>query len=387
MRKIVEEQNDDKPAFHYHLRHLAISTLASSEHLSQYDKRYICDYLYNNEEAYRIYETFVYGKEHLQLLRNFIDGLGGLKACGAEWLSRLINMLWRLCECMDARSEVVQTLTSIGPDIMDENTKGQFVNLVNYVFPSGDELEQIKPLVDLLDTDPINLEAFSEYYKRLIGQNPGSVRMRLEKYFVAYLGREKHDKFLPEDLPNGIKHIVEELQRISPVEYLTFGRFALLAYSVNTLFKNDQIKAIKELITFNRHNEHFNFSDELLAGMMDVVEQCVDDRVEWIDAYLKLLSETDSAACHIIAMVGWIRNIELYHAVGFTYLRDNINKLHHSTVLDYYQKELFRVLFPILTIEEQDVIMDEVSKINPDWEHTRLPYNNPNRNYPMTRIG
>lgn len=387
LTQITEEKSGVEYTYHYHLRHLAVSSLASYEHLTQYDKRFIIDHIYTNEELYSIYESFVYGRDNLLLLNDYIERLGGLKQCREKWLDRLISMLRHLCGNKGATEDVVQTVMRLDIAVLDEKNKEDLVCLVNYMFSSEKQLEQIRPFVEQMDTIPIEMGKYAEYYKRLLPQNPQRVRERLERYFKAYLKSGELDEGLHADVPNGVQLVVKELKEQCPFEYLAFGRFVLLLYTEDTLDKDVEIKTARKFITFNRHNGHCSFADKLLSGIMDTVEQQAEARADGIERYLQGLADTDSAACHIVAMVGWIQDIETYHRAGYTYLRDNLNRLHHSSALDYYQKELFKVVFPILTDEEQNDVMTEVAKIDPKWEHTRLPYNAPSRRHPIALIG
>lgn len=387
LQQIVGEKRGHVYSYHYHLRHLAISSLASYDKLSSDDKRFIVEVIYTDKQLYDIYKGFVHHRDHLELLFQQIERFGGLTDCGTLWVERLIEMMQRLSYVKDTVPTVVDKLLSVNLSELSEESKRALITIINHLYPIDQQLKKIKPFVEKLDTDPIKLDAFDEYYKRLIACHPDAVKARLEKFYIAFNEENSKDSPYGNDVNYSIKEIVNQLKEKQPETYLKFGRFVLLHSTDSAISKEDEIRVTKDLIIYNRQNDHFRFVDTLLSDMMDVVERRVESQASEINQYLEDLSKTDVAACHIVAIVGWIRDIQAYKDIAYTYLRDNINKKHHSDSLYFYQKELFGGVFVLLSEGEQDVLMGEIGKLDPDWEHMHISVQSKNRQYPMTRVG
>ena len=148
---------------------------------------------------------------------------------------------------------------------------------------------------------------------------------------------------------------------------------------------DEDIRSSRLFYMYNRHNMGLYLSDKVLGDIFEYVES---NRCSYASKSRLVGScfAKEIDVYHIIGIACCLSDISNFKKESYQYLKTHINKVHHSSPLDYYQKELFTKVFMLLDIAQQTILMNEVAKVSPEWERVSLK-DTPYQQTPVSRIG
>lgn len=356
-------------AYRFHLKYLLVSLMGAYEHLMPREEEIIAKHVLTDSDLARAFVRSVIGIEPAALLVKSIKKMGGYVNCPVFFAEKVFVLLPKIF--LNDRSFFDDIVVDIEHSHLSGERLEAFERVFNH-FPIGsdEDVLTLKPIIEKHDPDPSKFP-FEIFYKNAIKFCPQIVSRRIIDHVSSVLEKWKSAGGLISDLDFGydIEDIVEDISKSNPQESLRLHLNIIAILLQSSLDGVEgELKSSSLFWFYNRQNSPYRFSDKVLDGLLSLVEKGVDESWEGVSDCLLSLSQTDIDIYHVIAIVGWLRAPAKYSEVISEYLLKNITKQEHSTLLKYYQIELFRSVFMSLDKPSQIKLIETVMRISPDWE-------------------
>ena len=363
---LFAKDRNGKDKYRFQLKQLIITTLAYYPTFLESEKA-IVRQLLQNKELSPILLSAISTADGIELLWEYICENGGVQAVDRLYLKSYLNAV-----CIVGLSDTqlaTEYLAQVTDVANDEELRQQFVWALDSLPIGGKTSSMLWTLIKEYGSVDGRIEVGS-LLNRLIKYDPKSVGDYLLCLLEGYV-KDNKSKF-SFDVPHSFETIVEHIQNENKDAFLPIALQMLDIILVSSEeFKGDDIRSAAVFLLFNRRNT-LHFDDWLLVKLMDTVEEKVERRDAQINQLLCDLSSTDSAAKHIIALVGWKRDVPRYKEQIYNYLIDNLGKKIHASYLEFLQLKVYESVIPILGAEQQGKLIKKINTVEPDWERVHF---------------
>ena len=376
---LFAKDGQDKDKYRFQLKQLVVTTLAYYPFFLPSEKA-IFKQILEDERLRSILLSAITTPDGIDLLWEYICDKGGVKAVDNAFLSSYLNAVCavgatdvhKATNYLAQVSEVAQEpkfsqqfVWALDSLPVGEQTSAMLWELIRKYGVEGGDIEVSSLLNRLLEYDPISV---------------GNYLLDLLKDYVK--ANESKWSF---DVPHNYESIVKHLQEENKDAFLGIGLQMLdIILASSEEFQDDDIRSAAVLYLYNGHGHTLHFDDWLLSKLLETVEEKVEKNDPQIDTLLETLAATDIAAKHIIGLEGWRRDVPRYKNQIYGYLATNLGKKFHASYLEYQQKKLFEAVFPLLSQEEQAILIAKIDSIEPDWEKVHLKGEG---RVPITKVG
>ena len=372
--------------YRYHLKHLMLSNLGFLEELSIKEKHYIESNILNNADYAEVYIDSINKWAGLSLYISKVNKQGGFASLSEERQLQLINACDRVISVNTIES--LTYLNSIDFTTVSSTIKSAMWNVANRLPIADSFIEQILQLIEKIDEedDSIHME---HLLVRLLPYVPEFVGKKLVDYVATIVSTIKGD-FSSHDIRMGyeVDYILDEIKKQCPS--IAFDIILQMVEligrkSVSELQHDLPIMSSRVFYPYQRGNEYGNFTDKLLTYLIDQAEiNAHEDNFDFKNR-LQTFANSDLAPIVLIAVCAYCKNIDQYIPDAFLLSKRIITSEHNSTVLDYYAKEMFKVMFPLLSREQKNEVMKLLEVLSPQWETSSTKDKNVNR--PFSYMG
>lgn len=360
--------NDGTPRYRFQLKHLVLSILASRNDLLECEEKLLLNKILPDTKLSKTYLSLIITECGFVLLRKYIGELGGFNSLGIDKQCEIVNVANNISNL--SPKDVVEFLLEIDYSKLNIKVLNSLILLINYrLLITKENYHSIEDVVDKIDNDSA-LMPFSELYKKLIKYDFKKVENRISKHIESLENERDHQSFFDFDLSYDAKELIDELKKHDKEEWFNFALEIIKSLAEKSEIQlEDEILSSSAFYLYNRDNDHYHyhFNEVLLSDVLTEIEYKVKNK-KISSQLLSNLSNSKYSVCHIIAIVGWIQNVEEYSESIYNYLHDNILKITHTSELGYYQRRLFGMSFDVFSNEQQDELLKIISKLSPDWE-------------------
>ena len=359
--------------YRFHLKQLVITLIGSFPVLLSQEEHLLTEVILLDKKLSQVFVRTVYALGPVKSLTRYIVQTGGFGHCEWIYAERVFDLINYIFE-QDAKAGL-WIFEQIDLSSLKGVRQGALVRTLNYVpIKSSEVAEIIMKKVAVLDADDSNIE-FHHFYANLAKYQPETVAERIKRYIAAKLSKwdKKNDwKF---DVSSDLRDMNEALEKVDAHLSLLTGieLVGVMAETSRLELEGYDISISSLYWHFNRMNNPYHFPEIQLDKVLDQVEQEIKDSREDIAEILGRLSEKDIDVFHVIAITGWMANLEKYKETAFHYLNCILQKSNLSSLLHYYQTLLFGNVFMLLTQEQQAQLIDIVRKVEPEWEKGLRP--------------
>lgn len=364
----------------YHLKQLVLTVLGAQSKVLDGEANILKNYVFPDTVLMRTYARTVYGEGSTGILLDYVQDHGGLSKCDVVVSDRIIQLLPNIIFTSNftLANRIVSQCQKDYSSLSD-HTLGSLVRCIQGMAISDNSIVDPKVAQFVLDTIikfDIHKELFpfSFAYRSLVRFYPQAVAKRIREYVQARLNL--WDKTLSHSLlvDQELDYVIDALKEKEPVVFLSLGLDILDDLLEGSIFEKEEadIKTSSLFYVYNRSNSYHNFPESFLDDVLAVTERAVSEKWDGITDMLKVQSRKGFVVNHIVAITGWTKDIVTNKNNALEYLLANVNKVHHSSLLTYYQIELFGNLFPICCDEEKASLVQQIMQLLPEWEKTPL---------------
>lgn len=380
--------------FRFHLKQLVLSLFGAQTTILPQETAILKKHVFTNAVYLRTFMRTVYAEGSVEVLLDYAKEQGGLGNCNEIVSDRIIQLLPNFIydHNFDFAKRIVyqcsadfSSFSGHTKGILQSTIKGFAIseNSIN----GADVAEFVFETVKMFDTAKESFP-YSYVYRSLVRYYPNEVATRLREYVQATLALwDKTDSFkLAVD--SDLDYLIDAFNAKQPKVFLNSGLEILndiLERSVVDTEKAD-IKASSLFFVYNRSNKYHNFPESFMDAILQVIERAVDEKWENVSQLLLSRSQSDFVMNHVVAITGWLKDVDTYYKTAADYLVLNVNKVFHSSSLTYYQVRLFGEVFPHCDKELQVRLVQQIMQLLPEWEKSLLGRTGVSK-YPETYYG
>lgn len=386
---ILFDKTDDRFRFKYrfHIRHLVLSILAGFDNYDAKEKTLIRKNIFTNKVYLFHFTNSIITFTGFELYRDWIDQKGGFFVVEKKLQDYMFTIFSKVL--YSNFRETISFMRTLCEPRLSGNHRKRLIALIERQ-GKADFSEDLKYVVQFLDDDEATL-AFPMLMHTNTIHNTDWVIARLRQCVLTVYANNKNApslKFLP-DISHNILLIYDDLKKHFPDEAYRFA-FDIVKYvaTISVLDAEDDIKNSMSYWIYNRHNSHSSdFHEELVDDMMDYWTQRLQTEPKGNEiAELNELIQTDLTIMHVVAAQALCDGINQYQETAFRYMKNNISRHFHSSLLLHYQIKLFAAWVNANPpMEELAELLNIIKTIMPDWE--KVPFKHPNRQRPISDIG
>lgn len=379
---IFDKDEKGKDKYRFHLKHLMLSNLGFLNSMSKKEKAFIRRCVLENTEYADIFIDSIFSEVCLEAYIGYVNDKGGYESLNEEERLQLINA----CE-RTARSGSLLGLSYLDSISMPEVGSvlyKRILGAVSFLDVTEDNLEILLRLANKLEKGDDSLE-LSNLYRHLIKYKADYVAEKIVRYTDSIL-KQYDDKNPYNRLNFGYKldSLLDEMKEKNPAEaYVCVLQIIKNACEVSA-YGGEGISGAGLFMGYERGGHHGSFVENQLTYILKRSDAMAKGKQDEFANILKGLSGSDKAELVLIAVSAYMANINEYIDEAYNVSMRMLKEEHSSPILDYYAKELFNQMFPLLDKGRQDCLMSELEKYSPKWEKTRLVNS---INSPMTEIG
>ncbi len=386
---ILFDKTDDRfrHKYRFHIRHLVLSILAGFDTYDANDRALIFDKIFTNRLYLFHFTNTITTYAGFSLYRDWIDKKGGFFAVDKTQQDYMFTIFGKVLYS-NFQETVSYMRTLCEPHLSDYHRK----RLIALIERQGkvDFSEDLKFVVEFLDADEASL-AFPVLMHTNTIHNTDWVIARLKQCVLKiYVNNKKAPslRFQP-NISHNIQLIYDDLKKRFPDKAYRFA-YDIVKYvaTLSVLDAEDDIRNSMSYWIYNRHNSHSSdFHEELVDDMMDYWAQRLQAEPHGNEMEeLNELVQTDLTIMHVVAAQALCDGINQYKEAAFQYLKNNINRHFHSSLLLHYQIKLFAAWVNANPpIEKLSDLLDIIKTLLPDWE--KIPFKHPHRQRPIYDIG
>lgn len=378
----------------FHLKQLVLTVLGAQETIIEKEADVLWKDVFPTSELLRTYARTVYAEGSTRVLLEYVQQQGGLGKCDSVVSDRIIQLLpnyiytrnFTFAKRIVSQCEVdYPTFSDHTKDVLARCIQGFSIgeNAIN-----EDEVAQfVLETVRIFDTAKEQFP-FSFVYRSLVNYFPNEVIARLREYLQARLALWDKTESYNLLVNNDIDYVIEAIREKNPQLFLNAGLEILNDILEGSISEHEvaDIKASTLFFVYNRSNRYHSFPESFLDGLLQVTERAVDEKWDNVSELIKLKSKSNFVVNHVVAITGWLKDIDTYKDDAADYLVDNVNKMFHSSSLTYYQVRLFGSVFPLCGGEMQSKLVQHILQLLPDREKEPLGRNDVGK-HPETYYG
>ena len=386
---ILLDKTDDRFRYKYrfHIRHLVLSILAGFDNYDAKEQTLIRENIFTSNLYLFHFTNSIITLAGLELYRDWIDKKGGFFAVDRTLQDYMVTIFGKVLYSNFPKT-ISYMRTLCEPRLSDYHRK-RMIALIERQ-GKADFSEDLQYVVQFLDNDEASL-AFPMLMHTNTIHNTDWVIARLKQCVLKIYENNKNApslKYLP-DISHNILLVYDDLKKRFPDKAYRFA-YDIVKYvaTLSVLDAEDDIKNSMSYWIYNCHNSHTSdFHEELVDDMMDYWAQRLHAEPQGNEmAELEELVQTDLTIMHVVAAQALCDGIVQYQEAAFRYLKNNINRRFHSSLLLHYQIKLFAAWVNVNPpMEELTELLDIIKTIMPDWE--KVPFKHPNRQRPISDIG
>lgn len=369
-----------KASVRFHLKQLVLTILGSQATILPSEADVLKKYVFPDDVLMRTFARTLYAQGSVGVLLDYIAGHGGFGKCDLVVSDRIIRLLpnfifWRDFDF--ARRIVGQYKTDY--ENLSDQTKNSVLGSIRGMALSDNTINDdevarfVLDAVTLFDTEP-GLLPYAFVYRSLVRYYPQEVAQRLRKYVQARLAawdrNTSHNLLVNQEMD----YVIEALKDKAPQVLWQEGLGILDDLLQGSAYEKEvaDIKTASLFVIYNRTNSYHSFPESFLDAMLDVVERAVNEKWDGLSDVLKAQSQRGFVVNHVVAIVGWLKDVPSYVNDISEYLINNINKVYHSSSLTYYHVELFGKVFSLCSDEVRKQLVEQVMQFFPEWEDEAL---------------
>ena len=334
-----------------------------------------CEYfpIIPNKKFSDIFLRTAYAMGPVKVLIRFIVSNGGFENCEWRYAERILDLLNYIVE--QDWKEGVSILQQIDVRQLKEERLSTVIRTICYLPIKSTEIaDSLLPIVQSIDQEDGSI-VLHHFYANLAATRPDVVAERVKRYVASKLSIWDHKNSFEFDVSSDLRDMLDALQKADEqLAFMTGIELVTMMTEASILeLENMEIATTSLYWHYNRTNDHFNFAEEMLDSVLQGVEKEVENDVAGIDELLEGLAHKDVDIYHIIAITGWLKNLARYRDAAFDYLSAALKKKETSSILKYYQIELFGEVFILLNQEQQLTLIEIVRTLIPEWEKGQRP--------------
>lgn len=386
---ILFDKTDDRfrHKYRFHIRHLVLSILAGFDTYDANDRALIFDKIFTNRLYLFHFTNTITTYAGFSLYRDWIDKKGGFFAVDKTQQDYMFTIFGKVL--YSNFQETVSYMRTLCEPRLSDYHRNRLITLIERQ-GRVDFSEDLKFVVQFLDADEASL-AFPMLMHTNTIHNTDWVIARLKQCVLKiYVNNKKAPslRFQP-NISHNIQLIYDDLKKRFPDKAYRFA-YDIVKYvaTLSVLDAEDDIRNSMSYWIYNRHNSHSSdFHEELVDDMMDYWAQRLQAEPHGNEMEeLNELVQTDLTIMHVVAAQALCDGINQYKEAAFQYLKNNINRHFHSSLLLHYQIKLFAAWVNANPpIEKLSDLLDIIKTLLPDWE--KIPFKHPNRQRPIYDIG
>ncbi len=381
-------------AFRFHLKQLVLSLLGAQSTILAQETTILKRYVFTDADYLRTFARTVYAEGSVEVLLDYAKEQGGLGKCSEIVSSRIIQLLpnFIYTRNFDFANRIVSQCKTDHPsfsnhtkEILQSTIKGFAIS--NNAINDADVAEFVFETVKTFDTAK-ECFPYSYVYRSLVRYYPTEVATRLREYVQARLALWDKTKSFSITVDSDLNYLIDAFKIKQPKVFWNVGLEILndiLERSTVDTEKAD-LKASSLFFVYNRSNKYHSFPESFLDAILQVTERAVDEKWENVSQLLLSISQSDFVMNHVVAITGWLKDVDTYYKTATDYLVLNVNKVFHSSSLTYYQVKLFGEVFPHCNKELQAQLVQQIMKLIPEWEKSSLGRTGVGK-YPETYYG
>ena len=366
--------------FRFHLKQLVLTILGAQDSVLPQEVDLLKKNIFTDACCLRTFARTVYAEGSVSVLLDYVKEQGGLDKCSELVSDRIIQLIPNFVfsrKFIFARRMISQcasdfsTFSAHTHNVLEGCIRQLGLN-ENAVADSDLAtfiLEILKTLDIIKDRYP-----YSFVYRSLVKYYPTAVAARLREYVQARLALWDRNDSYSLAIDRDTDYVVDALKGKEPKIFWRVGLEILNDILEKTVVETEKadIKASSLFFVYNRSNSYHNFPESLMDAVLEVTEKAVVENWENVSKLLLAKSECDLVMNHVVAITGWLKDVEAYCETAANYLVANVNKTFHSSSLTYYQVRLFGCVFPHCNSELQKQLVDQIMQLNPEWEKSAL---------------
>jgi len=385
LNELLFAEEDGKNKYRFHLKHLMLTNIGFLDNLLPREEYFLEHTVLINKDFASIYLDSVNTKVGLELYKRYVESKGGfqslstveqlqfLSACDRTMYSDTIcalNCLLQI-DISHAVLEVQRRYGIIANRVPVSTTNADLlIRMVDKVAAETDGQTLDLALVNLVPFSPCYVRDWMVNYVKVLADRMGD-----------QIGAREIDPSYH------ISHIYDTLKEKNP-ESAYEASLQIIQYvcekSAYELETKSTIKTTRVFLCFQRNREYGHFVENLLTDLLDYYDTIAQGKPQKTAEQLQKLAVSNFDATVLIPTSSYRANITEYLDEAYELSKRIILDEPSSSVLKYHAKELFRVMFPLLSKKQKDDLMGILESYNPEWEKQvgRLYPNDP-----LTYIG
>ena len=359
--------------YRFHLKQLVISLLGSFAVLKPQEEGIIYDIIIPDKKLSGLFLRTAYAMGPVKVLIRYIMSKGGFENCEWRYAERILDLLNYIVE--QDWKEGVSILRQIDVRQLEEERLSTAIRTICYLpIKSTEMADSLLPIVQSIDQEDGSI-VLHHFYANLATIRPDVVAERVKRYVAAKLSIWDNKNSFEFDVSSDLRDMLDALQKADEqLAFMTGIDLVTMMTEASILeLENMEIATTSLYWHYNRTNDHFNFAEEMLDSVLQGVEKEVGNGIAGIDELLEWLAHKDVDIYHVIAINGWLKNLTRYRDAAFDYLSTALKKKETSSILEYYQIELFGEVFMLLNQEQQLTLIEIVRTLIPEWEKGQRP--------------
>lgn len=381
-------------AFRFHLKQLVLSLLGAQSTILAQETSILKKYIFTDADYLRTFARTVYAEGSVEVLLDYAKEQGGLGKCNKIVSDRIIQLLpnfvftrnFEFANRIVSQCKVDYRFFSNHTNgILQSTIKGFAIseNAVNDTEVAKFVYETVKAFDTVKECFP-----YAFVYRSLVRYYPVEVAARLREYIQARLALwDKTDSYRLA-IDQDMDYVVDAFTAKEPKAFWDAGLDILNDILAGSVVDTEQadIKASSLFFVYNRSNRYHNFPESFMDAILQVTERAVDEKWENVSQLLLSKSQSDFVMNHVVAITGWLKDVDSYYKTAADYLLSNVNKVFHSSSLTYYQVRLFGEVFSHCEKELRMLLAQQIMQLVPEWEKTSLGRTGVGK-YPETYYG
>lgn len=366
--------------FRFHLKQLVLSLLGAQSTMLTQEATILKKYIFTNADYLRTFARTVYAEGSVEVLFDYAKEQGGLDKCSEIVSDRIIQLLpnFVFTRNFEFANRIVSqckadylSFSDHTKGILQSTIKGFAIseNAVNDTEVAKFVYETVKAFDTVKENFP-----YPFVYRSLVKYFPAEVAARLREYIQARLALwDKTDSYRLA-IDQDMDYVVDAFTANKPKVFWYAGLDILNDILAGSVVDTEQadIKASSLFFVYNRSNRYHNFPESFMDALLQVTERAVDEKWGDVSQLLLSRSQSDYVMNHVVAITGWLKDVDAYYKTAADYLILNVNKVFHSSSLTYYQVRLFGEVFPHCEKELRIQLVQQIMQLVPEWEKTSL---------------
>ena len=358
--KIILGINDCGVAFRFHLKQLVLTILGAQDTILPQEVEMLKKHIFTRADYLRTFTRVVYAEGSVNVLLDYVKEQGGLSKCEEIVSDRVIQLIPNFVFSRNfAFARRIISQCAVDFYTFSDHSRGVLESCIRQLGINENAVADIELAFFILETlkslDKIKERyPYSFVYRSLVKYYPQEVAARLHEYVQAVLKLWNKADSYSLSIDRDTDYVVDALKEKKPKIFWNVGLKILDNILERSEIESEKadIKTSSLFFFYNRSNSYHNFPESILDAVLQVTEKAVSEKWDNVAEVLSAKSESVFVMNHVVAITGWLMDIDTYHETAADYLIANINKAFHSSSLSYYQVRLFGNVFPYCSDEQ-----------------------------------